>query len=76
MDIAEWNMHVRAGRAFGEASTCGVKIDYRSEERAGEVAETLQTKYDKDLEAYPCAFCCGWHVGRRMTDEERKEFTE
>jgi len=74
VDNAEWRMHIRAGVAYGAENTCGVKIDWRSEARAVTAAARMSEKTGRDLEAYPCAFCTGWHIGRRMTAEERKEF--
>jgi hypothetical protein len=38
-------------------------------ESAEKAAEKLNTKKERPdfhlLEAYPCAFCGGWHIGRK-----------
>jgi hypothetical protein len=67
-------MHLAAGRAYGEEATCGRKIDYKSEESADKAAAAMSAKGDKVLEAYPCCWCKGWHIGRAMTWEERVQF--
>lgn len=65
-------MHLLAGLSFGREATCGKKINYRSEESACDAAGRMMTKGSKELEAYPCAWCGGWHIGRAMTTEERR----
>jgi len=30
----------------------------------------------KELEAYPCAFCEKWHIGRKMSLEELRSYTK
>lgn len=74
MEKWEIDMHLAAGKAYGRENTCGRKIDYKSEESAVRAAEALSAKFDRELEAYPCAFCFGWHIGRTMTAEERTTF--
>lgn len=74
MEAAEVAMHVAAGRHYGQQSTCGTKIDYGSEETADIAAQIMSVKHRRSLEAYPCAWCSGWHIGRKMTDDERRQF--
>lgn len=74
MNAAEREMHLSAGRAYGREATCGKKIDYRSEETAARAAERMMAKGSKELEAYPCVWCNGWHIGRAMTPEERSSW--
>lgn len=68
-------MHFQAGLAYGREATCGKKIDYRSEETAAKAAEHMMAKGSKELEAYPCAWCDGWHIGRSMTSKERQQYS-
>lgn len=75
MDDATHQLHLVAGRAYGREATCGKKVDYKSEESADRAAQSMMRKGSKDLEAYPCYWCQGWHIGRAMTDEERGRFT-
>ena len=75
MDEAEFNMHIEAGLAAGKERTCGKKTDFKSEETAARVAPKVSVKFGHDMEAYPCAFCNGWHVGREMTAEERVKWS-
>ena len=75
MDETEIRMHLRAGEAAGIERTCGTKTDFKSEETATKVAPKVSAKFGHDMEAYPCAFCSGWHVGRTMTVEERATWT-
>jgi len=74
MDKDTRMMHLAAGMAYGEDATCGSKIDYRSQESADKAAAAMSAKGSKTLEAYPCFWCSGWHIGRAMTDEERERF--
>ncbi len=65
----KWDRHVKASRQSGRDSSCGKKIDYRSEATADGAANSMNKKKlakgdPKLLETYPCTFCCGWHVGR------------
>lgn len=75
MERWEIDMHLAAGRAYGKERTCGRKIDYKSEVSAFKAANGMMAKRSKDLEAYPCAFCFGWHIGRKMTEDERFAFS-
>jgi hypothetical protein len=68
-------MHVAAGLHYGVDATCGNKIDFRSEATAAKSAAKLTEKYGRDMEGYPCGFCNGWHVGRKLTDEEVARFS-
>lgn len=74
MDRSETDMRLLAGRTYGQETTCGRKVDYKSEASADKAAKGMMAKGRKDLEAYPCAFCDGWHIGRKMTDKERNTF--
>lgn len=69
-------MHLRAGRFFGELPTCGEKIDYGSEGTAAKAAEKLSARNNSEKEAYPCYWCDGWHIGRKMTEKERRIFSD
>ena len=70
-----YDAHIRAGKAYGRAATCGNKIDYKSEDTSRRAADAMNKKNpDKRLEAYPCAWCRGWHIGREMTEEEAENF--
>ena len=63
-------LHARASFKAGRESACGSKIDYKSEESAERAASAMSLKYEKDMEAYPCVFCFGWHIGRKMSISE------
>lgn len=81
MDDATRKMHLRAGEYYGRTATCGddegkrKKVNYGSEETADGAARALTTK-KKKLEAYPCHWCEGWHIGRAMTPEEITRFAD
>ena len=70
MDRELMNMHLTIGRIYGIEATCGTKVDYKSEKSADKAAQAMMNKGSKSLEAYPCAFCFGWHIGRALTTEE------
>lgn len=74
MDANEVRLHHAAGRAYGRAATCGRKVDHQTEARAQREAVAASQRYDRDLEAYPCCWCGGWHVGRTMTVDERARY--
>jgi hypothetical protein len=69
-DIQE--IHLKVGSILGENRTCGKKINYFTEEKAAQAAEKMNRKESTRniLEAYPCVFCSGWHIGRKMSVEE------
>lgn len=74
MDEETRQLHLSAGKQYGREATCGTKVDYRSEESAVRAAEAMNAKSTtrKPLEAYPCYWCEGWHIGRAMTEEETR----
>jgi hypothetical protein len=71
-------LHLVAGLAYGREATCGVKIDYENPETAHRAAAQVSAKNERlrpgarVLEAYPCPWCLGWHIGRALTRDERK----
>lgn len=79
MDDTERQMHLRAGEFYGKDATCGPpgksKINYAGEDSAARAAIRQSEEYQRDLEAYPCFWCGGWHIGREMTQEEREQFS-
>lgn len=75
MDLVEVAMHHAAGLAYGQNSACDGKVNYRNEVPAVRAAGRMTVKLGKQLEAYPCVWCSGWHIGRTMTTEERQLFS-
>ncbi len=79
MSVEETEIHLRAGRTYGRDATCGPvekpKVNYHNEASAVKAARIMTEKHAKDMEAYPCAWCDGWHIGRAMTQEEWAEFS-
>ncbi len=81
-----YRLHIQAGKAIGKDETCDRKIDYKTEASAilqgrgyaNEAADRMNSKPNtrNTLEAYPCAFCQGWHIGRAMTREELESYIE
>lgn len=73
-------LHIKAGLKCGKEFTCGKKINYKSEESAQMSADSINRKINRpnyhELEAYPCAFCGGWHIGRKMSTEELIELSK
>lgn len=72
------DLHINAGRKAGEERTCGKKVRYGGEESAGKAADSMNRKPNtrNHLEAYPCAFCGQWHVGRAMSREELESYLD
>jgi hypothetical protein len=70
-------LHIKAGLIIGKDSTCGNKIDYKTEVSADRAVESMnvKSKTRNILEAYPCAFCHGWHIGRQMTKAELESYS-
>jgi hypothetical protein len=68
--------HIAAGAYYGYAKTHGNKVKYGSEHGARYAARNMMAsgKARHPLEAYPCAFCEYWHIGREMTEDELKQF--
>ncbi len=72
------NLHLEAGLAIGADKTCARKIDYQTAEKAIAAATQMNQKPTtrNTLEAYPCPFCHGWHIGRAMTRAELESYVE
>jgi hypothetical protein len=85
----EIEMHFRAAKAAGQESACGLKLQHQSLDGAEGAARSLNRRNEaagdpKRFEAYPCPFCSPspspiigafyYHVGRKMTDDEREQF--
>lgn len=74
MDKEVYSLHLNAGKKCGKERTCGNKVNYKSEKTAKKVAKKLSIKYNKEMEGYPCYFCEGWHIGRKMSKNELKSY--
>lgn len=74
MDTYLRELHLNAGKKAGRDSACGSKINYKSEETASKSAEAMMRKGSKALEPYPCPWCDGWHIGRKMSIEELESY--
>ncbi|HVF53660.1 MAG TPA: hypothetical protein VNC78_08660 [Actinomycetota bacterium] len=48
--------------------SCNAKKRYATGKAAKEMAAHRRSESgETDLEAYPCAFCGGWHIGHAMS---------
>jgi hypothetical protein len=76
MDEKLTQLHLKAGFIIGEDKTCNSKNNYVTEDKAVLAAERMNKKPTTRniLEAYPCAFCSGWHIGRKMTLVELESY--
>lgn len=72
MDDETRRIHLAAGLHYGRDATCGKKQRHGSESSAVKAAASLNASGNarSEVEAYPCAFCGAWHIGRKMTEEE------
>lgn len=70
MNAQEYKSHLIAGRLAGEEKTCGSKIRYQGEKDATKAANHMNYSGNgrHPLEPYPCCWCLGWHIGRRMDE--------
>ncbi len=73
-------MHRKVGSIMNKIGVCGEKINYKSEESATRAAESMNKRTERrgyhKLEAYPCFYCEGWHIGREMTEEEMIKYIQ
>jgi hypothetical protein len=46
-----------------EAGLCTRKVRYGHKVTAERAADAMTRKGSKPLEAYPCGYCSGWHIG-------------
>ncbi len=92
MDDRDIQMHLKAARAAGKKSACGIKLQHTTLLQAEAAAESLNRRKEvldgtrNRVEPYPCPFCSLnldpvrplylWHVGREMTPEERAQYRE
>lgn len=65
-------LHTLVGFMRGRENSCltqkrdgsfAPKIDYKSQESAARSAGKLTEKWGREMDAYQCWFCRGWHVG-------------
>lgn len=77
MNVKTYVAHVNAGYAYGREATCVLKQRHATEEAATKAAESLNRsgRARHENEAYPCAWCRLWHIGRKMTEDELARFT-
>ena len=61
---------LEVGRALGRKHTCRDKVDYKSRYLAELKAAELSPNARHELEAYPCPFCHGWHIGGRLSEQD------
>jgi len=70
MDAELIELHKKAALSSGKNRACEGKINFKSEETAEKAASRLNKKTNRPnfhlLEAYPCPFCEGWHIGRKF----------
>lgn len=75
MNVELYKLHLEAGKKFGEVKTCGNKTKFQTEEHCERAvqAHNIWKGRKHDVEAYPCAFCSNWHVGKVIPFEFLKE---
>lgn len=69
MDFETQEKHKAVALQTGRESACGKKVNYLSYETALKAAISMNKKIKKELEPYPCPYCGGWHIGRKMVLE-------
>lgn len=75
MNIEQFKYHINVAFIHGSKRACRGKRRYHSYKKAASIANMMSKKVKADLEAYPCPFCYCFHVGRRMSKEERRSYT-
>ena len=71
MDPDEFDLRIRVSRMRGQEMACTGKFNYGNELDAGMTVAELTVRYGAIADAYPCGHCAGWHIGPKITDEER-----
>ena len=67
----DYRIHYRISRVTGKNKACDGKIRYQSEAIAVKAANNWNyddNECDHACEPYPCYWCHGWHIGRRMNE--------
>jgi len=54
-----------------KAAGCSGKKTYRFS-RARSLAKEVGRRHEEAMQHYHCAFCNGWHIGRRATGKRRR----
>ncbi len=66
MTNTDFIKHYIVSALSGKDNACGNKIDYKSETTANKSALSINRKRNNNsLEAYPCYWCEGWHIGHK-----------
>jgi len=71
MDEELHSLHLQVAYKVGKERSCGKKTKFLTEEKAQKAVEAHNNWEGRkhDVEAYPCPFCEGWHIGRIMPIE-------
>lgn len=78
MDKHLFLLHIKAQPIFGIQKSCKSKRRYRTEYLAEKMTESHNSSPCKQYELwqYPCIYCCGWHIGRKLTVEILEQILE
>jgi len=80
VNVQDTALHRAAALYYGSRASHAGKIDWHSEERALRAGDAINGRNianddPRRVEAYPCVYCAGWHVGRVLSPAEREWFT-
>ena len=67
----DYRIHYQIGKRAGRERACDGKIRYQGERIAVKAANNWNygdNECDHACEPYPCFWCGGWHIGRRMNE--------
>lgn len=72
-ELTQREVSVIIGTISGEERSCKCKKNYRSKRQA-KVAAIKQTRKFGNLKSpYICTYCGNWHVGRKISVEEKEQ---
>jgi len=71
MKNSAFRTQLKISKICGYKNSCKNKVNYKWKYTANTVLDNLKQKYHtQELESYPCYFCGGWHIGRKIHPKE------
>jgi hypothetical protein len=74
--IQWFKFHGQIALKCGKESSCTGKVRYSSYTSAVKAAVVMKERKDADLEPYPCPWCYGWHIGRKISSAELQNYAK
>jgi len=76
MNAQEALLRGRVAARRGKVNSCDGKFRYWNYTKAAKAVKEIMERKQAEKDPYPCPFCFGWHIGRKMSAEEIEYHTK